>query len=163
MQILTISKKDSRPEVAITVFLAIKGVTKISITPTALPLFDLDDCDCVIYIDPLPDFRVVYELQKSNCPSILVADQDFDNSHCFIQFGVLDRSNSVSIGIKTIRDYLDSIPLKADRTIFSTSILKSIEDIDRSPDLHTCQYSPTIHQIQQARDDFNFFEALATG
>jgi hypothetical protein len=164
MQILILSKADSRPQLATTAFLASAGIPETSITPTALPLFDLDDADCVIYIDPLPDFQIIDQLQQDNCPSILVADQDFDDSHCqFIPFGILDRSNSVRFGIKTIKDYLDSIPLKANGTIFSTSASRSIDDIDQSPNPNTHQCAPTNFINRQARRDSNLFESLATG
>jgi hypothetical protein len=162
MQILTISKKDSRPEVAITAFLTSAGLTKTSISPTQLPLFDLDDADCAIYIDPRPDFKIIDRLQEHNCPAILVADQNFDGSQCqFIPFGILDRSNSVSIGIKKIRDYLDTLPINPNGTIFSTST--SSDHIDQLPNPNNNQRAPTIHQFRQANDEFNSFESLATG
>jgi hypothetical protein len=162
MQILTISKKDSRPEVAVTVFLASAGLTKISISPTRLPLFDLDDADCAIYIDSQPDFKIIDRLQEHSCPAILVAYQNFDDSQCqFIPFGILDRSSSVSIGIKAIRDYLYTIPLNPNGTIFATS--KPVENVDRISDIDDNQRISKIHQIRQARDDFDFFESLATG
>jgi hypothetical protein len=162
MQILIISKADSRPQLATTAFLASAGISETSISPTQLPSFDLDDADCAIYIDPRPDFQVVDRLQEHNCPAILVAYQNFDDSQCqFIPFGILDRSSSVSIGIKTIRDYLDTLPINPNGTIFSTPT--SSDHINAAFNPNTYQRAPTIHQIRQARDDFNFFESLATG
>jgi hypothetical protein len=164
MQILILSKADSRPQLATTAFLASAGISETSITPTALSLFDLDDADCVIYIDQQPDFQIIGQLQQDNCPSILVADENCDDSHYpFIPFGILDRSNSVRFGIKTIKDYLDSIPLKANGTIFSTSSSRSIDDIDQSTDPNTHQCAPTNFINRQAMRDSNLFESLATG
>jgi hypothetical protein len=163
MQILTISNKDSRPEVATTALLAATGLTKISITLRALPSFDLVEIDCAIYIDQLPDFQVIDRLQQSRCPSILLADQDFPDSQClFIPFGILDRSDSVSIGINIIRDFINSIQITDLDDINSGASQVEI-DIDESPDANIHRRTPEIHQIHQARRELNFFESLATG
>jgi hypothetical protein len=156
MQILTISNKDSRPEVATTALLAATGLTKISITPRALPSFDLVEIDCAIYIDQRPDFRVIERLQQSCCPSILLADQDFPDSQClFIPFGILDRSDSVSIGINIIRDHLDSISAEAEAIS-----LNSAEFTNEYHSFNTHQNNPAVAstaansnaQLQQSRN-----------
>jgi hypothetical protein len=148
MQTLIISSdKDSRPQIAITALLASIKMKETSIAPTALPLFGLDDADCAIYIDPQADFKIVDQLQQCRCPSILVADQDFQDSRClFIPFGILDQSLSVSIGITLIQDFLNSISSELN------------DGVDESTDLVTRQRAPTIAQIRQAREDFDFFE-----
>jgi hypothetical protein len=158
MQILIISRDDSRPQLATTAFLASAGIVETTITPTQLPLFDLDDCDCAIYIDPQADSQVINQLASCNSPPILVADQNIDGgSHRFIPYGILDKSMSVSIGIRAIREYLYTIPLNPSGTIFATS--KPVENVDRTNN----QRTPTIHQIHQARRELNFFESLSAG
>jgi hypothetical protein len=142
MQILTISGKDSRPELAITAFLATKGIKKTSTTPAALHLTPLDNVDCVIYIEQLADSQVIDRLQQSSCPSILVADQDSHDSQClFIPFGILDRTDSLSIGITIIQDFIDSISVELIDTIDRAGLIK---DIDQFPDPNTHQRAPAI-------------------
>jgi hypothetical protein len=148
MQILTVSDKASQAETAITLFLASAGLEKVSITSDALSSTELDDADCAIYIDQFPNFQVVQKIHESGCSLILIADQDFRGVQCFIPFSILDNADSASIGIAVISDYLDSIATKS---------------ISNDLDPNTQQRAPTISQFRQARDDFNFFEALATG
>jgi hypothetical protein len=158
MKILIISRDDSRPQLATTAFLTAAGIVETTITPTQLPLFDLDDCDCAIYIDPQADSHVIDQLASCNSAPILVADQNIDGgSHRFIPYGILDKSMSVSIGIKSMREYLYTIPLNPSGTIFATS--KPVENVDRINN----QRNLTIQQIHQARRELNFFESLATG
>jgi hypothetical protein len=110
MKILTISREESRPDSAVTDFLTSAKLTKLTTTPAMVSPVQLNEVDCVVYIEQEPDFQVVDMLQECNCPSILVADQDSRNSRClFIPFGVLDRIDSMSIGINVIRRFIDSI------------------------------------------------------
>ena len=163
MQILIISNKDSRPEIAITALLAATKLTKISTTPTALSSFDLDNVDCAIYIDQQPDFSVIDILQQSRCPSILVADQDFPDSQClFIPFGILDQSLSADIGIGVIRYFIESIATTDLDDINSSAIQVDIE-ADESPESNIHRRTPEIYQIRRARWELDFFEGLATG
>jgi hypothetical protein len=110
MKILTISREESRPDSAVTDFLTSAKLTKLTTTPAMVSPVQLDDVDCVVYIEQEPDSQVFNMLQECNCPSILVADQDFRGSRClFIPFGILDRIDSMSIGINVIRRFIDSI------------------------------------------------------
>ena len=163
MKILIISSKDSRPEVAITAFLASMELTKISATPAALLSFDLDNIDGAIYIDRQPDFQVIDRLQQSRCPSILVADQDFPDSQClFIPFGILDQSMSVSIGIDIIKNFIE--PIATTELMSNESGTNQVDvEADESPDANIHRRTPEIYQIRRARRELNFFEALATG
>ena len=151
MQILNVFDKASKAEAAITAFLAPAGLEQVNVASTAISSTQLDDADCAIYIDQFPNFQVAQKIRESGCSLILIAEQDFRGSNLFIPFGILENPDSVSIGIAVIRDHFDSIAAKLS------------EDIDSSLDPNICQRAPTIHQIQRARDDFNFFEALATG
>jgi hypothetical protein len=162
MKILTISREESRPETAITEFLADSGLTKIATTPLLLTSAQLDDCDCIIYIERPPQLQVIDKLKGSGRPSILVADLDVQGSQCLlIPFEVLDRPDSVSIGIDVIQHHLDTLPINASMSDSDSST--SSENFSRANNPNNTQRAPTIHQIRQANDDFDSFESLATG
>jgi hypothetical protein len=162
MKILTICGHQSVAQTAIAKFLADFRLTKIVTTPLRLTLTQLIDCDCSIYIDRSPNLQVIDKLKESGRPSILVADLDVHGSQSlFIPFDVLDRPDSVSIGIDVIRHHLEALGLDGSNS--SNDFSTSSENIDQLPNSNNNQRAPTIHQIRQARDDFNFFESLATG
>jgi hypothetical protein len=142
MKILTICDQQSIAQTAIAEFIANSRFTKITTTPLRLSSTQITDCDCIIYIDRLPNLQVIDKLKGSGRPSILVAELDIQGSQClFIPFDILDQSISVSIGIDVIRHHLDKLRC--------------------SPNDN--QRTSAIHQIHQARRELNFFESLAAG
>jgi hypothetical protein len=162
MKILTICDHQSMAQTAIAGFLTNSGIIKIATTPLRLTSTQLADCDCIIYIDRSPQPRVIDKLKESRRPLILVADIDVQDSQCLlIPFDILDRPDSISIGIDAIQRHLDTLPINASRSDRDSST--SSDHIDFAPNPNNTQRAPTIHQIRQANDDFNFFESLATG
>jgi hypothetical protein len=139
MQILVIGKEDSPLKCTILGALILIKLKVDSISLTELFSRDIDDVDCVIYIDCRPSSIVIDRLRKNSRSLILVADENINcnNNDLFIP------TDSFS-SLKTVQTALERIIMRVEflgvserqRNIFhlilDPQLLKSIESLRRS-------------------------------